>query len=235
MKRLLFVLIFAALGAGSVFSQISPSLYEVKRAMDLMNINKALRNESHSVFTDPDIEGSPYLNDDFIEGSVYTNSKTQYEGVPLRYNIYSDEIEFRSDNGQVMVLAAPEVLGKVEFGDYQFEYIFYQILNKSRRGYFAVLEKGKASLYSRSQINFTEAKKPAAYQDAQSAKFTKMAEIYFVSVDKEAAKPVSKPKSLQEVFPDHKTEIAAFIKKNRVKTNNPESLKELVRYYNSLE
>ena len=123
--------------------------------MDLMNINKALRNESHSVFTDPDIEGSPYLNDDFIEGSVYTNSKTQYEGVPLRYNIYSDEIEFRSDNGQVMVLAAPEVLEKV--GDYQFEYIFYQILNNSRRGYFAVLEKGKASLYSRSQINFTEA------------------------------------------------------------------------------
>jgi hypothetical protein len=46
---------------------------------------------------------------------------------------------------------------------------------------------------------------------------------------------VSKPKDLLEVFSGHKDEVAAFIKKNKVKTNNVESLKELVQFYNSLQ
>ena len=236
MKRLIFVLIISSLCAGPAFSQIpQSSLYEMKRAMDLMNLNKAHRGDFQSMLTEADIQGSPYLNDEFIEGSVFTTSKTQYEGVPLRYNIYNDDIEFRSDDGQVMVLAAPEVLEKVEFGDYQFEYIFYHVVNKTRRGFFTVIEKGKASLYSRPQIKFEEAKQPAAYQDAQPAKFTKRPDVYYIRIDMEAAKPVTKQKDLQEAFSDHKAEIASFIKKNKIKANSPESLKELVQYYNSLE
>ena len=149
MKRLLLVLFASLLCAGYVFSQISQSsMYEVKRAIDLMNLNRAHRGDLKSMLTETDIQGSPYLNDEFIEGSVYTTSKTRYEGVSLRYNIFNDDIEFRSDDGQVMVLAVPEVIEKVEFGDYQFEYIFYFISNKTRRGYFALLEEGKARCIS---------------------------------------------------------------------------------------
>ncbi len=236
MKRLLLVLFVSLLCAGYVFSQIpQSSMYEVKRAIDLMNLNRAHRGDLKSMLTETDIQGSPYLNDEFIEGSVYTTSKTRYEGVSLRYNIFNDDIEFRSDDGQVMVLAVPEVIEKVEFGDYQFEYIFYFVSNKTRRGYFALLEEGKASLYFRPQVKFEEAKKPAAYQDAQPAKFSKRPDTYYIRIDREAARPVSKPKDLLEVFSRHKDEVAAFIKKNKVKTNNVESLKELVQFYNSLQ
>jgi hypothetical protein len=45
---------------------------------------------------------------------------------------------------------------------------------------------------------------------------------------------ITKKKDLEEAFPDHKDEISGFIKKNKVKPNKPELLKELVQYYNSL-
>jgi hypothetical protein len=50
----------------------------------------------------------------------------------------------------------------------------------------------------------------------------------------EPAKQVLNKKNLVELFAGEKEKVNAFIRKNKVKTNNPESLKDLVSYYNSL-
>lgn len=235
MKRLLFFLTCSLFCITNAFSQNTfQSMYEIKRVVDLINFNKTQHGEFRRTLSEENIMGSPYLNDEFIEGSVFTKSKTQYAGVPLRYNIFNDEIEFRTDDGQVLALASAEVIEKVEFGDFNLEYIPYMVVKRMRRGFFNVLEKGNATLYQRLRVVFEDAKQPAAYQDAQPAKFVKRPDEYYIRAGMEPAVPVNKNKDLQSAFPDHKKEIAEFIKKNRVRTNNPESLKELVKYYNSL-
>jgi hypothetical protein len=107
-------------------------------------------------------------------------------------------------------------------------------INKPEKGFFIVIEEGNASLFSKSQVAFHEAKEPAAYQDAEPAKFVKQTDEYYIRVSEQIAQPMRKRSDLYDIFPDHKKEVQAFIKDNRIRTNKPDALKELVQYYNSL-
>ncbi|MCA1761086.1 MAG: hypothetical protein LC658_15065, partial [Bacteroidales bacterium] len=141
--------------------------------------------------------------------------------------------EFQLGESPVQALAAPETVELVQYGDYTFEYIPFTNAKKIKRGFFIVEEKGNATLYSKPQIIFENAKEPAAYQDAVPARFLKRPDEYYIRVGMEPAMLISKKKDLEEVFPDYKDDISGFIKKNKVKPNNPELLKELVQFYNS--
>lgn len=235
MKRLLILLGITVLCFTTSMAQISfYSAYEIKQAVELLNFNRRHSGDISNFLTEANVEGTPYLNDDFIEGSVFTTSKTQFVDVPLRYNIYNDQIEFQLGENPVQALAAPETIELIEYGDFVFEYVPYTNAKKIKRGFFVVEEKGNAALYSKPQVIFENAKKPGAYQDAVPARFLKRPDEYYIRVGKEPAMLISKKKDLEEAFPDHKKEIAAFIKKNKVKPNDFEKIKELVQYYNSL-
>ena len=187
------------------------------------------------MLTENDIEGSPYLNDDFIKGTIYTTSQTRYVDVPLRYNIYSEQVELKSGDGPVQSLAPPEIVEKVEFGDYILVYVPFKVSRNIRRGFFRVIESGdKAVLLARAQVLFEDAKKPAAYQDAEPPKFIRKSDDYFIRIGKEPAMLISRKTDLEEVFQNHQKEVSSFIKKNKVKPNKPERMAELVKYYNSL-
>jgi hypothetical protein len=80
----------------------------------------------------------------------------------------------------------------------------------------------------------TDPVEPAAYSEAQPAKFTRKPDAYYIRIGMEQAKLVSNKKELLAAFPDHSKEIATFVKKNKVKTTKPERLRKLVQYYNSL-
>ena len=231
MRKLFFLLVLIPVG---FMESIGQSYYEIKQAVEFFNSNQLQRGDRKYELTLADINGSPYLNDEFIEGAVFTTSKTQYVGVPLRYNIYNDQVEFRSSDGLVQALAAPEVVEKIEMGELLLEFIPYINVKKIRRGFFTVLEKGNVSLYARHRVVFERAKEPGAYQDAEPARFVKRDDEYFLRVGMDPAQIVAKIKDLQSIFPEHKQEVSDFIKKNKVKANHSETLKELVQYYNSL-
>ncbi|MGC9352925.1 MAG: hypothetical protein ACP5D9_03745 [Mariniphaga sp.] len=235
MKQLLVFLGITFLGFTGAMAQITfHSAYEIKKAVELLDFNRRHSGDISKFLTEANIDGSPFLNDEFIEGSVFTTSKTQYVGVPLRYNIYNDQIEFQLGEAPAQALAAPETIELIEYGNYTFEYAPYTNAKKIKRGFFLVEGKGNATLYSKPQVIFENAKEPAAYQDAVPARFIRRPDEYYIRVGKEAAVLIIKKKDLEEVFPDHKDEISGFIKKNKVKPNNPESLKKLVQFYNSL-
>ncbi|MGB3589723.1 MAG: hypothetical protein WBA23_24460, partial [Tunicatimonas sp.] len=44
------------------------------------------------------IRGSRFLYDEFIAGTVYFNDKTQATNLPLRLNIYHDELQYAKDS-----------------------------------------------------------------------------------------------------------------------------------------
>jgi hypothetical protein len=237
MKRIWFIAVFFLFSSILSFGQQDVGgwwRYEIKTMVDLMNSVELHYGEGRSVSGGKEIEGSPYLNDEFTEGVVVTTSKIRYEGVPLRYNIYNDQIEIRSGDGQTVGLAVPEVVEKLEFGEYQLEYVPYMIARKVSRSFFVVEEEGYATLYSKPRIQFVEAKPAGAYQDPQPPRFVKRSDEYYIRLGREPAIPVFSKKDIETFFPDHKKEVESFIKKNNVRPNKPETLKELVQYYNSV-
>ena len=61
-----------------------------------------------------DIEGSPYLNEEFEIGDVIYGNEYKLNQIPLRYNIYNDDIEYKVENA-IMAFANPHKIDKVIF------------------------------------------------------------------------------------------------------------------------
>lgn len=208
--------------------------YSTKDASEFLYSNKLQRGEWKPVLTEEDVAGSPYLNDDFVEGSVYTTSGIQYKGLPLRYNIYNDQMEFKAEKGEIQAVAAPEITEKIEFGGDKWIYAPYSHAKKTGKGYFIVLEEGNIALYKKPQIQFEPPKDAAPFQDAEQARFVPRPDLYYIRVGNEEARLVSSKKDFAEILPEHQKEVEKFVKKNKVKPSKPERIAELVRFYNSL-
>jgi len=231
MKTIVLTIFITFIFAGTSFAQTSTDFI---KAMDSYRSTKLIGGGLNAL-TEKDIEGSPYLNNDFISGKVITTTNIEYEDIPLRFNIYNDQIEFKTEGEEIMTLAVSEIFEKIEFGEYKIFYAPYSNAKKIKHGFFIVLEGGKVELYAKPEIKFIEATKPAAYQEAQPAKFNRRPDSYYIRIGMDEAKLVENKKTLVDIFPDNKDKIEEFIKKNKTKTNDPESLKELVQFYNSIE
>ena len=58
-------------------------------------------------------EGSPFLDDSYVTGYVYAG-KEKFAGVPMRYNIYSDLIEFQDGGHTYLLEPDPRLIKEVD-------------------------------------------------------------------------------------------------------------------------
>jgi hypothetical protein len=234
MKKYFFTSFILLNFSGILFAQL-PLNYDVRAQMDFYHANKFIGGEWKNSLTEDQIAGSPYLNKEFEKGTVYTIQRQQYNEIPLRYNIYNDNLEFKTPDNEIMALSAPEIVEKAVLGNNILTYSPYLMANKTKNGFFLILEEGKASLYAKPAVAFQNATEPAAYKDAEPAKFVKKADEYYIRIGAEQAVIISSKKDLIAAFPDNRDKIESFISKNKIKTNKPEGLKEVVMYYNTIE
>lgn len=232
MQKIILSIVFVLTIQSLTFAQTN---YQLAQTLDFFKLYKAQSGDAKRVFTENDIEGSPYLNDDFILGSVFTLDKVQYEDIPLRFNIYNDNLEFKTPEDQILALSHPERVEKAVFGEYTLRYVPYYITKKKvKRGFLKLLQEGHVSLYAKADVVYQQPKEAAAYADAEPAKFLSRMDVYYLKIGNDAAQKVNSKKELLAAFPSHSDEIIRFAKKNKVKFNNVESLKILVEYYNTL-
>ncbi len=235
MKKQLLIASFFLIFSGAMHAQAQlPLGYYLRETIDFYNMNHFAEGKWKTDYTESNIKGSPYLNNEFVTGTIYTTQKQQYNGIPLRYNIYNDDLEFKKPSEEVLALAAPEIVEYAVFGENILSFSDYYQGNKVKKGFLLVLEPGKASLMAKASVTFQKATEPAAYKDAEPAKFIRKADTYYIRIGNTTAVEISNKKSLLEAFPDNRDKVEAFIDKNKIKTNKAESLKEVVKYYNSL-
>lgn len=230
MKKAIFPIVILLLIASNSFAQVD---YQISSALDLYRANKMTTGDFSQTIAQENIDGSPYLNDDFINGTVFTTSKLQYVDIPLRYNIFNDDLEFRTNNNQVMAMATPEIIERVSFGEYEMAYVPFASQKKIKRGFFKVVISGNISFYARPQILYQQPVEPGAYKEAKPAKFASKPDTYYLRNGMNEAIKVDKKSEVIDFFPAHNDEVAAFIKKNKIKTTKEDGLKKLVEYYNS--
>jgi len=233
MQKYISIVVFLMMVSFFASAQL-PIGYELRQTMDLFNTTKFVSGDWKKQLSANDIQGSPFLNDDFINGTIFTTQKQQYNDIPLRYNIYNDELEFKNPSGEILAMNTPEVVEIAVFGDNKLTYSGYLEGNKTKTGFFVIIEPGKAALLAKKSIFFIEATLPAAYKDAEPAKLKARNDVYYIKVGDFQALPADNKKNLVAAFPDNQDKIEAFISKNKVKLNKPESIAEVVKYYNSL-
>ena len=213
---------------------LSGQNYTLQGAYDFYQMQKRHENAANPVLTENDIMGSPYDSKDFQEGFLVTTSNQKYVGLFLRYNIYSDRIEYRDESGSPRVFDHPEIINHVSIGNVKYIYSPYSVIKRIERGFFKVIEEGKSSLYVKQNIYFQEAQPAGAYKDAVPPQFINKPNEFYIRVEPAEAKKVGNKNELPSLFPDRQTELTEYIKKNKIKTNNADDLAELVKFYNSL-
>ncbi|NQU88689.1 MAG: hypothetical protein HQ541_23345 [Mariniphaga sp.] len=225
MKRFILILFGVLIFSSSVFSQ------DFRSINDLINETNI---RSRGINNNNDYTGSPYENDEFVKGKLITHSEFIYNDIPLRLNIYNNNIEYKDDKGETFAIDNPDYFSLINIGDAKIRYITYELGKKINKAYFKVIEEGKATLLLKPKVNFQEATKPGAYQEAKSASFKRLPDEIYIQVGEKKAQQVTNKKSLLLILSEKQGLINAFLKENKIKLNKSEDILKVVRYYNSI-
>ncbi len=229
MKKILTLGFILNLFCQNIFAQVSSNLTQSPmNAIMLQNMQKIVRDGK---MIDNQIEGSPFLNDNFIEGKVITSNGT-FEPVTLRYNIFQDVMEFEMER-KIYYLEPGNQVKEVIMGEDTFVVKAYMRNNKPVFGYLKVLETGKLSLYQKKNRAFKEAQPPKALEsEAHPARFIKESDEYFLEMNGDDLRLVKNAKEILAV--NNKADLEARVKKAGISMKNENGMVKLVKMINEM-
>ena len=176
-----------------------------------------------------DIAGSPYLNSEFVDGSFYLKDTVVIK-LPMRYNIYADEMEYKF-NGVNYAVGNPLALNKIVIGDSK--YLYLPHLQKG--GYYELLEFGKCTLIQKKVVEIKPAEGPKPMQpDVVPATFVRKSDVNYFLVNDSNLYRLDNLRAVKNALQDHKTQIDEFLKYENIKRINQENLIKIAKFYNSL-
>lgn len=184
------------------------------------NLGKSLKYD--------EIIGSPYVYENFIPANV---NKT-YENTSIRYNSYSDEIEFKKD-GSPLVLPKNKDFSRIEIESNKQTIVLLDTKDKLE-GYFFEILAGKNILYKKIKTKFIDMV-PAAnsYATDKPASFKTLDPIYYIKTAEDTyIKNPKNQKDLIQQMPDKKDVLTSFFKENKIKFDKEEDMKKLVTFLN---
>lgn len=181
------------------------------------------------------IDGSPYLNQEFMPGDLSMKNGMIYENIGFRYNIYTDQIEFKQDK-EILSFSQPQDLDRVKFGNATFVYGRMFSKNKPIQGYFQLLADGYARLLVRRSLEIKSEKLPASeFGGGNYRDYFRLAEDYFISKDGKNLVPIRKSeKSILKALGEKQGELKQFLSESSLNLKNDIDLGELVFYFNQL-
>lgn len=180
------------------------------------------------------INGSAYLSKDFISGSVITKDNIHYQDIPLRYNIYNDDIEFKTKKDECLAISEPKSLRKIIIGDDTFIYAKKSNKKNARYGYYQLLTTGKIQLLTRHHIAFRDAESPNGISQPRPARFERKSSTFFMKIGENIPLQISKKKDIQSIFGKESKQILAYIKSEKINVRKKTQLIKLVRFINQI-
>ncbi len=188
-----------------------------------------VNNGKGQPLTYADIEGNAY----FAKGFVTANIENATSLIKARYNTYTDTVELLNEQ-DIFELPKTAKYSRIAFQNPVATLVLMNVENLPQ-GYYFELVPGKYTLLGKRQTEFREgAKAINSFTPAISPKFEPMNPVYYIKNGAQIIKLGKKENELLNALPDHKTEAADFIKKNKIKLNKEEDLVKLVKFLNTL-
>lgn len=175
------------------------------------------------------IEGTPYLTEDFQNGRIYVENNTPY-AARLRYNAYQDEIQVQNGEGITSLFKRESLWA--ELGVKTFKYFRYQTNSGIANGYFVELNPGSTRLLKRCEKVFREAQEASSsYSQDKPARFDDVVSYYLLHNQNPAQKVRLRKNDILEILGSEEAE--AYVKKKKLKLKSEEAVIELLYYLNA--
>jgi hypothetical protein len=176
-----------------------------------------------------DVEGSPYLRDDYEPSSFKAVSGKKYEVARARYNAYQNELEYMQKD-KPLVLSQELIEFTLRDGTYRRG--FMPIDDLTDKQFYNVLYDGtKVKLLKRVSV-IIQKEKP--YNSATETKRFVKNETYYLSNQGKMTRLKKDKKSLLEALSDKKDGLEAFIKEQKLRFSNENELILAVEKYETL-
>ncbi|MCY7291618.1 MAG: hypothetical protein LH615_05480 [Ferruginibacter sp.] len=177
-----------------------------------------------------DVIGSPFLNDEFVNGNVALTNGDEFDGVPLKYSSYDDELFFKNPkDGSLLGFVVPvksfELLGQ--------NYIrgLPAVDNFTENSYYVLIADSKVKLLFKNYKTIIENK---LYGSANTEKKFEDNKVYYVFKEGKMLRFKPSKKGLLEIFSDKTTEIDSYLKKEKVDFKSNDELAKVFKYFSSL-
>ena len=227
MIRLKLITILVFLASAAAFAQ--DGISSINTYLD------KLRRDDY--FTAPnqlkynDINGSPYLSDNFRQGVLLMRSGQTLTG-EFRFDIYANQMEYRKDEN-IFVIAKPDSISKIEIDDIVVVYRDYSEKDEVKTGYFIQLEEGYYSVYQQKTIHFRSASQPKPYQDAPlPARFEDGTDQFYMSAGDSPAVKVANANDIARLCGDKGQVARDYIKKEKINLKRSADLVNPIRHLN---
>ncbi len=230
MKKYLSLVLFVIMG----FSAVAQTNSTFTRTADDFWRMEKLEDGSFAK-NHTSIAGSPYLNKAFQQGKLISKYNLTFPVIPLRYNIYTDNVEYKSPKNQIFALKGHEKIAGFTIDDTTFLFSTY-LKNKDKlsSGYFQVLVSGKTTGLLKYTIYLLQAQPERPYSPAKPERFSQKTLSFYLKVGDNPAVSISRAKDVLKLFPKQKSQLNKYIKQEDIHVQKPADFIKLVNYINSL-
>jgi hypothetical protein len=190
----------------------------------------------HIINPNLDIEGTPFLNDDWVPATIKTTLDKYFYGISVKFNIHQNKFlyisndtiyEFATDIASFELQTDKSDTTKKVL--YKKGFSYPNRLNST--DYVQVLAEGKISFikqFTKTIQEYQEYSKPTTLK-----KFVDNTAYYFVANGVTSTNKPSK-KVLEELTNDKWEQVNTYLKSNNLNPKNEKDFAALLKYYNSL-
>jgi hypothetical protein len=223
--RKLWVIAFLMISPVMLFAQRPEIITFPNPYPSVLPFDKRYLNEDYHDYEN--IDGSPYLNNEFVNGIFYVKDTVAIR-LPIRYNIYADHMEYKSEGG-IYYVDSPQSLSRIELTGSVF--IYLPFIEKG--GYYELLESGKYKLVQKRRVEFKHSEsKPI--EGLIRSRYESNTDLFYLVNNKNEVFRIENMNSVLKAFQDQKIKIETFIKQEKIKNTKKENLIKITKYYNSL-
>ena len=180
-----------------------------------------------------EVEGSPYLYEEFKEGGLILKTGQRFADIPMRINIAHDELEYKYNN-TILALSNNMMIGEVILKKDTFVCEAYQGNNRFEQAFFQRIVNGKAQLLKKINIRLAEAEPEKPFVNTEPAKYLRQPASYYVKTPDQLPVRISKIKKLIHELEVHQKEMSTYAKKEKISAKNEDELIKFISYYNRL-
>jgi hypothetical protein len=179
------------------------------------------------------LDGSPWLTESWVPGTVLTVKGQKITGLNYRYNVYRNRLYFQSENTDY-VISYPDSIRQLFMDNKTFVFDDSDPSDKVNKRFMEIAVDGKARLY----VNYYPQIIPANFNiilgTGSPNETVAVKENYLIKVGNVITAVDKKGKLIPVALADKNKEISEFLKKEKISAKSLSDLEKVVRYYNSL-
>ncbi|WP_425235872.1 hypothetical protein [Ulvibacterium sp.] len=178
------------------------------------------------------VEGTVYMDKQFRKGYVLVNGYKNEE-LALRYDAYSDEIEYLDDGKRMLFYKSDHT--EVRIDSVVYRLVDYFDRGNVKSGFFTPLNQGETVLYLRNTKTIFYKAPENGYESFVPPKFMLKTSYYLKRKDRPAMS--LNDLSKKEIFAalwEHYSDLRKYARENKLRMRTEEEVIQVLNYYDSL-